>query len=112
MDALACQRCSAVPERVVDGRAQLPIVRHAPGFLTLQAQVRARWPTKRRAFRTRQRRHRSSVGQEPASPSRRIRAAAITASASPITASAAAAAAFASAASARRAPSPRATDNA
>jgi hypothetical protein len=38
----ACQHCTAVPELVVDGKAQLSIVRHAPGCLTLQAQVRAR----------------------------------------------------------------------
>ena len=44
MDMFACQYCSAVPELVVDGRAQLSIVRHALGCPTLLAQVRARWP--------------------------------------------------------------------
>ncbi len=38
------QHCTAVPELVVDGRAQLSIVRHAPGCPTLLAQVRTRWP--------------------------------------------------------------------
>jgi hypothetical protein len=31
MEAFACQHCNAVPELVVDGRAQLSIVRHALG---------------------------------------------------------------------------------
>jgi hypothetical protein len=62
MDAFACQHCNAVPELVVDGRAQLSIVRRAPGCLTLQAQVRARWPDEPASL-PRQRRHRSSVGQ-------------------------------------------------
>jgi hypothetical protein len=44
MDMFACQHCSAVPELVTDGRAQLSVVRHALGCATLQAQVRARWP--------------------------------------------------------------------
>jgi hypothetical protein len=44
MDVFACQHCSAAPELVVDGRAQLSIVRHALGCPTLLAQVRARWP--------------------------------------------------------------------
>ena len=43
MDMFTCQHCSAVPELVVDGRAQLSIVRHRLGCPTLQAQVRGRW---------------------------------------------------------------------
>jgi len=44
MDVFTCQHCDAAPERLVDGKAQLAIVRHTPGCATLQAQVRARWP--------------------------------------------------------------------
>lgn len=40
----ACQHCQAPPELVIDGRAQLSIVRHGLGCPILQAQVRARWP--------------------------------------------------------------------
>jgi hypothetical protein len=39
-----CPHCNAAPELVVDDRAQLSVVRHALDCLTLQAQVRARWP--------------------------------------------------------------------
>lgn len=61
MDMFACQHCSAVPELVIDGRAQLSIVRHALGCLTLQAQVRARWPRNQPAFQTRRPRCRLSA---------------------------------------------------
>ncbi|MCV7100903.1 MULTISPECIES: hypothetical protein [Mycobacterium] len=44
MDVFACQHCPAAPELIVDGRAQLSIVRHNLGCPTLLAQVRARWP--------------------------------------------------------------------
>lgn len=38
-----CTRCNAVPDQVVDGKAQLAIVRHKLGCPTLLAQVRTRW---------------------------------------------------------------------
>jgi hypothetical protein len=44
MDVFSCQHCSAFPELLVDGRAQLSVVRHSLGCTTLLAQVRARWP--------------------------------------------------------------------
>ena len=44
MDVFSCQHCDAAPELVVDGRAQLSIVRHAFDCPTLLAQVRTRWP--------------------------------------------------------------------
>jgi hypothetical protein len=34
----------AAPELLADGKAQLAIVRHAPGCATLLAQVGGRWP--------------------------------------------------------------------
>ncbi len=43
-DVFCCQHCTAVPELLVDGKAQLAIVRHALGCPTLLAQVRNRWP--------------------------------------------------------------------
>jgi hypothetical protein len=39
-----CTHCNAVPEQVVDGNAQLAIVRHDLGCPTLLAQTRVRWP--------------------------------------------------------------------
>jgi hypothetical protein len=39
-----CAHCSAEPERVVDGKAVIAIVRHALGCPTLTAQTRVRWP--------------------------------------------------------------------
>jgi hypothetical protein len=38
-----CSHCDAVPERVVEGKAQLAIVRHELGCPTLLAQCRVRW---------------------------------------------------------------------
>ncbi|MGB8207227.1 MAG: hypothetical protein WCF69_06370 [Mycobacterium sp.] len=40
----ACQSCAAVPELLVDCRAQLSIFRHAAGCPTLLAQLRTRAP--------------------------------------------------------------------
>jgi hypothetical protein len=39
-----CTHCNAVPERVVDGKAAIAIVRHKIGCPTLMAQTRTRWP--------------------------------------------------------------------
>jgi hypothetical protein len=39
-----CTHCTAVPERVVDGKATIAIVRHRLGCPTLVAQTRTRWP--------------------------------------------------------------------
>ena len=39
-----CTHCDAVPEQVVDGNAQLAIVRHKLSCPTLLAQTRTRWP--------------------------------------------------------------------
>ncbi|MBS4729710.1 hypothetical protein MSM1_15620 [Mycobacterium sp. SM1] len=44
MDVFACQHCAAMPEMIIDGRAQLSIVRHSLGCPTLLTQVRTRWP--------------------------------------------------------------------
>jgi hypothetical protein len=53
-----CTHCNAVPERVVDGKATIAVVRHKLGCPTLIAQSRTRWPwadgiaaTRRRAVR-------------------------------------------------------------
>jgi hypothetical protein len=42
-----CTRCDAAPELVVDGKAQIAIVRHELGCPTLLAQTRTRWPVAR-----------------------------------------------------------------
>jgi hypothetical protein len=42
LDVFACQHGEAAPELVIDGRAQLSIVRHALGCPTLHVQVPAR----------------------------------------------------------------------
>jgi hypothetical protein len=39
-----CTHCNVVPERVVDGKAEIAIVRHQLGCPTLMAQTRTRWP--------------------------------------------------------------------
>ena len=39
-----CTHCNAVPERVVDGKATIAVVRHKLGCPTLMAQSRTRWP--------------------------------------------------------------------
>jgi hypothetical protein len=39
-----CQHCNAVPERVVDGKATIAVVRHKLNCPTLMAQTRTRWP--------------------------------------------------------------------
>lgn len=46
MELFACQHCDAMPELLVDGRAQLSVVRHGLDCPTRVAQVRARWPLK------------------------------------------------------------------
>jgi hypothetical protein len=42
-DLFTCAHCNAVPEQIIDGNAQLAIVRHELGCPTLVAQVRVRW---------------------------------------------------------------------
>jgi hypothetical protein len=44
MDVFSCPVCKVTPELVVDGNAQLAIVRHKLGCATLMAQTRTRWP--------------------------------------------------------------------
>jgi hypothetical protein len=39
-----CTHCNAVPQRIVDGKATIAVVRHQLGCPTLLAQSRARWP--------------------------------------------------------------------
>jgi hypothetical protein len=38
-----CSHCNAVPERVVEGKATIAVVRHKLGCPTLVAQTRTRW---------------------------------------------------------------------
>jgi hypothetical protein len=38
-----CTQCNAAPERVVDGKATIAIVRHKLGCPTLLGQCRVRW---------------------------------------------------------------------
>jgi hypothetical protein len=41
-----CTHCNAVPQRIVDGKATIAIVRHQLGCPTLMAQTRTRWPAR------------------------------------------------------------------